>query len=1083
MHTLRLGIRIDSVDPFWVQVRETVYQHAQQWALDVVSIDVDTVQLEVSAEVRQHFVDEILGQELDALISLYLPDEVSVCLLAEGIAVFHLTETSVRHPRLVSPDFLSDTARMISAYLAEHLSGRGHVLVVGGLLIQVGEDGRSRLAGIRDVFQRYPDIQITHVPSIWMYEETYQQVAEALPQIDGPLDAIFGLSDTVAFAARDAALAQGRISRSTPVVGINGDPLAFAAIADGSLAATVETSAAAYGQEIVELVLRAARREPLPAHFNIQPRLVTAQNVAELSLQKLIALAPLPSQLVGSNHRSEQRRLTQLETSLQITRQIGALLDRQQLSSEIAGLIRHYYGYDQVAIVRWDAAQQVFLSDSPGREAGVSGPLPLAEAGLLAQALQRDELIFIPDTRRGSRFAPDPRWPQTRSRVIAPIHLGPTTLGLLDLHSYRPAHHTHQDLVGVQLLADQVAGAMRNAELYGEALAARAAAEKADQLKTRLLANVSHELRAPVQAILGHADAVLTPAKPGACPPSAETVQHLRQIAQNGEHLSHLINDLLDLSRAEIDALDLFPEMIATHAFLTDVFHSIAEQPPAGGVAWRLALPDRLPLIQADPVRLRQILLNLLSNARKFTADGTIELGAEAAPPHLHLWVRDSGMGIPAEQQGRIFEPFITGEDSVSQQQGIGLGLSITRQLVLLHGGSIAVESAPQRGSTFHVYLPLPALHGSLSVPPAPQRPVMLLLSSGERMPAALLELSQRRGVALQRVRSTDEIEQVLSAMQPVALAWDVACAAPEDWALIQQLRSHPQLCQLPFALYGHDWAAEQELGVTQVVMKPLSSQTLLDALDQLRPTRVAGPVLIVDDDPQARELYRSHAVQALPGVAVRLASGGAAALTLLAEEAPSLVILDLMMPDVDGFAVLAALRAAPSTRQVPVLVISGHALSPEDIRQLNHQRVTFQSKDILADDELVAGLRRSYEGSNLLAHQTSLLVKRAVAYIQRHHARPFARDELAETVGLSKNYLTHIFQQELGLSPWEYLKRYRIKRAKELLRSSKLDIAEVACQVGFDDAAYFSRVFRKEVGIAPSTYRAEHMKSVPRKD
>jgi signal transduction histidine kinase len=128
---------------------------------------------------------------------------------------------------------------------------------------------------------------------------------------------------------------------------------------------------------------------------------------------------------------------------------------------------------------------------------------------------------------------------------------------------------------------------------------------------------------------------------------------------------------------------------------------------PARGIVWKLQLPDRLPWLNADAVRLRQTLLNLLSNARKFTERGSITLGAAVAPPYLHLWVADTGVGISSDQQEHIFEPFITAEHD-RHVGGIGLGLSITRHLVILHGGSISVESEPGQGSTFHIYLPLP---------------------------------------------------------------------------------------------------------------------------------------------------------------------------------------------------------------------------------------------------------------------------------------------------------------------------------------------------------------------------------------
>ena len=273
--------------------------------------------------------------------------------------------------------------------------------------------------------------------------------------------------------------------------------------------------------------------------------------------------------------------------------------------------------------------------------------------------IDSNELIFIPDALRSLSYPPDPSHPTTRARVILPIRLGNSLLGLLDLHGCQPAQHTRQELIGLQLLAEQLGIAIRNAELYAQALQARATAEKADQLKTRLLANVSHELRTPLNIILGYSQSALANPNPYdiELPPALQ--RDLGQIYNGGEHLLRLINDLLDLSRAEIDELSLVLETIAPRSFLEDVFQSLAGSAATEQVSWLLQLPERLPLIQADPVRLRQILLNLLANARKFTRSGHILLGAAVEPPRLHIWIEDTGVGIPASQKELVFEPFV----------------------------------------------------------------------------------------------------------------------------------------------------------------------------------------------------------------------------------------------------------------------------------------------------------------------------------------------------------------------------------------------------------------------------------------
>jgi AraC-like DNA-binding protein/nitrogen-specific signal transduction histidine kinase len=623
---------------------------------------------------------------------------------------------------------------------------------------------------------------------------------------------------------------------------------------------------------------------------------------------------------------------------------------------------------------------------------------------------------------------------------------------------------------------------MSNADLYSEALQARIAAEKADQLKTRLLANVSHELRTPLNTILGFVKPVLERQPPDSAPLPSGLASDLEHVYHSAEHLLRVINDLLDLSRAEIDELDLHPRVLEPRPFLAQVFHSLADSaPPQGGVEWRLQLPERLPLIQADPVRLRQMLLNLLSNARKFTRTGHILLGAEVAPPHLHLWVEDTGIGIPADWQERIFEPFVTAErmgtePSNQQTEGIGLGLSITRRLVALHRGSMTLESQHGQGSTFHIYLPLP----SLTQEPAARfatsaQPVLLLISAQSQPAEEITAFGQRQGLEIRHLRAGEDPGTVMGETFPAALAWDLASATPADWATIQRLRHHPHLGQAPFILYGQGQGGESDLtfGMTNLITKPVSGQTLLDAINGLCPSVAAGPILIVDDDPEARELYRSIVADGLPGYPVRTASDGTVALSKMSQESPCLVILDLMMPEMDGFEVLNWMREGETTRRVPVLILSGRMLTLDDIQRLEqHALVTFQSKDILTEDETTAALHRLLLGTDSLPPQTSALVKRTVLYLQQNYASPLSRREIADAIGVSENHLSRIFRRELGITPWDFLNRFRIKQARELLTQTDRSITSVALTVGFSDPAYFSRVFRKQVGMSPSAFR-----------
>jgi signal transduction histidine kinase/AraC-like DNA-binding protein/ABC-type sugar transport system substrate-binding protein len=1066
--TLRIGAQIGPYDPFWVQVREAVYHKAQQFGVELIPIEIARNADTFSLREQANLLEELLGQKLDALICWNLPETLIRSLLGNNLPSIYLAESDIRHPLFVSPEGLYDAGKMVGLFLAERLKGHGRILCVGGMLEVGGEDGSSRLSGLRDALDTFGEILWEHSPSYWRYEQAYPQIKAALEQFGRPVDALFGLSDSLALAARNTAQELGVWHERILIAGVNGDPQALAAIAEGSLTATVETSASEFGARAMELAFQATQGMSLPEHFGYQPRLITTENVNDAIKRKLVAIADLPSRLVGVNRQLEQERVTQLETSAAINRRVGVLLDRKQLCKEIANLIRTNYGYDHVQILRYSKEEQSLTLEQVDRSLIEPAAIPADQPGPMKDALDRNEAIFIPDAFTNTQYPPDPFWPDTRVRVVLPIRLGSETLGLLDLHSRHYSHHLRTELIGLQALADQLGVAIRNSELYAEAVEARAIAEKANLLKTRLLANIGHELRAPLNIIMGYSQSALRTPSPYPIDLPAQLVHDQQQIYQSGEHLMRLINDLLDLSRAEIDELDLYPENISTKSFLEEAFHSMADT-SAGNISWKLSLPKRLPVIHCDPVRFRQILLNLLSNARKFTNRGEITLGAEVAPPHLHFWVKDTGLGIPVDLQERVFEPFVTIERPGRRIEGIGLGLSITRRLVALHRGTMCLESCPGQGSVFHVYLPLPSLSGKVGVSPQGTNRVLLVISAASAVPDELLELSRAQGLSVFHMAAGATMADFLREHRPCALAWDLAHASLDDWRVVENLRSHPDYCHLPFIIY--DKQAEVPPAITSVLTKPVSGRTLIEYIHTLRPTR--GPVLIVDDDPEARTLYQRLTLEALPGCEVLCAENGVMALRHLAEITPSLVILDLMMPEMDGFPVLEKIRANTRTHSVPVLVMSGKLLSQEDIKKLDYAKVVFQRKELLSTEETMAVLQEGLDtDASYLPQPTSLLVKKVLAYLHQNYMHVFNRQEIADAVGVSEDYLSHIFRAEVGMTPWDCLNRLRTQKAKELLLHSSDSITMIAYDLGFGDSSYFSRVFRKHAGLSPQAYR-----------
>jgi AraC-like DNA-binding protein len=400
------------------------------------------------------------------------------------------------------------------------------------------------------------------------------------------------------------------------------------------------------------------------------------------------------------------------------------------------------------------------------------------------------------------------------------------------------------------------------------------------------------------------------------------------------------------------------------------------------------------------------------------------------------------------------------------------------------------LDSQPNQGSTFHIYLPLPALDHLKPAQPGDLSSVLLLISPRTEPIKEIIEMCQRQNLEIFQLKDSQDLEAALSHTVPSAIAWDLSNAQPGDWTLVRRLRHYPTLSQAPFILYGQPAepstvhrAGESgghirdglsgQVGMTSFVVKFSNKKTMLDTLIAMSPAQGAGPILIVDDDPQVREDHQKLVEEGLPGHPIRLAENGEAALMQMANEIPSLVLLDLVMPSLSGEEVLDRMRSEPDLRQVPVIIFSNKILSLEDVKRIeSHTHVTLQTKGIWSDSETISAMNRAIFGTDNLPAHTSALVKQAIAYLHQNYAHSLSRWEIAEAVGVSEDYLSRVFHRELNMSPWDYLNRYRVLQSKQLLLNTAQTIGSIAHQVGYKDQAYFSRVFHKIVGIPPQEFR-----------
>ena len=470
---------------------------------------------------------------------------------------------------------------------------------------------------------------------------------------------------------------------------------------------------------------------------------------------------------------------------------------------------------------------------------------------------------------------------------------------------------------------------------------ARRAAEAARRLKAEFAAAVSHELRTPLNLIIGFSEMMAANASGyGARPLPPAYQADADTIYRNARHLSSLIDDILELAQIDAARLGLLRERASLAEVTSEAVAAVEPLFQRKGLGLRVDVPSDLPPLLIDRVRVRQVLINLLGNAARFTDAGSVRITARADETEVVVSVVDTGGGIPPEQLTTVFEEFRQLEGPLGRQaSGSGLGLAISKRLVELHGGAIWAESWPGQGSAFHFTLPLcdNVASGSLRREWETWARPPTQLASGKRTvvvygdEAELVRLLQRHLDGYQAVAagSIDEIKRLHEASSVCALVL-TGSASAETWQTLQRTRA--RLNGLPIAfcpLRGRRDLAK-EVGVVEYLVKPILREQLGQVLR--RNGRIVRDLLVIDDDPDLVDLVARMVKSVARRTAVRGVYGGREGLAAMRERRPELVLLDLLMPDVDGYDVLKAMREDESLRDVPVVVMTARGRREEQM-------------------------------------------------------------------------------------------------------------------------------------------------------
>jgi len=488
------------------------------------------------------------------------------------------------------------------------------------------------------------------------------------------------------------------------------------------------------------------------------------------------------------------------------------------------------------------------------------------------------------------------------------------------------------------------------------------ALEQTTRLKSEFLANMSHELRTPLNSIIGFTRRAIK--KAGDLLPERQ-LKNLRTVERNAYHLLGLINDLLDISRIEAGKMEVFPERFRLSALVSEVSELTKTLIIDRGLEMTTELPDQEIVLYSDKTKLKQILINLVSNAVKFTEEGGITITVRMVDrdhliredaffkPELEyvaLSVNDTGAGMNAEETQYVFEAFRQVDGSLTRKAGgTGLGLTITKRFTELLHGKIEVKSLKGQGTTFTVIIPIsirdtidiskreevsePEEHkprkGALTVLCIDDNPEVLELLDGY--------LSDEGYHVVNALNGDDGIKKARE-LKPFAITLDIQMPHKDGWTVIQELKSEKATKDIPviFVTIMDNKALGYKLGAFDYLQKPISPEVLIDAMSRILRRR-AKDVLVVDDNPDVREMIKQMLEDEKIGV--RMAENGLKALEALQEAVPDLILLDLMMPEMDGFEVIRQLKRTKTWARIPIIIITAKTLK-DDERRFLEQRV-----------------------------------------------------------------------------------------------------------------------------------------------
>lgn len=482
--------------------------------------------------------------------------------------------------------------------------------------------------------------------------------------------------------------------------------------------------------------------------------------------------------------------------------------------------------------------------------------------------------------------------------------------------------------------------------------------EVANKLKSEFLSNMSHELRTPLNSIMALSRVLIMQAKDKL---SDEENSYLEIVERNGKNLLSLINDILDLSKVEAGKMEILPVPVSLGALLRTVNENLQSLADDRGLTLTLSVPENLPMVETDESRLHQVLLNIINNAIKFTEKGSVEVSVNHDSKNVSIEVKDTGIGISKEDIPHIFDEFrqVDGT-SARQYEGTGLGLAIASKMTNILGGNIKVNSSLGKGSVFIITIPVKWYEGVISgqLPGSVDDPLqfddntIIVVDDDPQANRDISEYLNKAGYKTISASSGKDALELAEKYQPFAITLDVIMPEMDGWEVLQKLKANAKTNDIPVVIISVDDDKDTGLALGAVghINKPVDKDLLIElkriigGLEKLSNIAVLAKhtsethILLVEDNEDA--IIQIKSILEREGYLVDVAAGGQEALDFVKHTIPDGIVLDLMMPEIDGFEVLEKIRATGETKNIPVLILTAKDLTHEDLSRLSTNNI-----------------------------------------------------------------------------------------------------------------------------------------------